>query len=235
MTGNAAATHETAALDDGADTSKDTRQRLLDAATEEFCVYGQKGASTARIVAAAGCNIRMLYHYFGNKDGLYRAALLQVYDDLRAAENRQRFWSEDPISGILGLAYFTFDYMHENRQFPRMILAENMVGGTTVTAVREPYEGSRMLIENLDALIAQGHASGQFARKPDALDLYLTILALSFIHISNRHTLATTFGRDLQSPEFIATRRTHAAEVVLGYLGVTNDAASGRTVRAEPD
>lgn len=234
MTENAAITDQHAAVEPDGARPRDTRQRLLDAGIEEFCVYGQRGASTARIVAAAGCNIRMLYHYFGNKEGLYRAALLQVYEDLRAAENHQDFWSNDPINGILGLVHFTFDYMHKNRQFPRMILAENMAGGATVAGVREPYEGSRRLIENLDALIARGHASGQFARQPDALDLYMTILALSFIHISNQHTLRTTFGKDLQSPDLIATRRTHAAEVVLGYLGVTDDAGSGHSVQARP-
>lgn len=225
MTENVAVTHHEGASRDGSDTARDTRNRLLEAAIEEFCDYGPKGASTARIVAAAGCNIRMLYHYFGNKDGLYRAALLKVYDDLREAEHRQDFWTGDPTEGILALVHFTFDYMHENRQFPRMILAENMAGGTTVVGVWEPYEGSRTLIENLDALISRGHAAGQFTRRPDALDLYLTILALSFIHISNQHTLATTFGRDMGAAGFIEARRMHAAEVVLGYLGGTHRTA----------
>ncbi len=201
------------------DTASTTRDRLLDAAIEEFCSYGPKGASTARIVEAAGCNIRMLYHYFGNKDGLYRAALLKVYNDLRAAEHRQDFWSGTPTEGVVRLVHFTFDYMNENRSFPRMILAENLAGGTMVSGAREPYEGSRVLIENLDALIARGHAAGEFTQKPMAFDLYLTILALSFIHISNQHTLGATFGRRLDADDFIADRRRHVADVVLGYLG----------------
>lgn len=201
------------------DVTKGTRQRLLDAAIEEFCTQGRKGASTARIVETAGCNIRMLYHYFGNKDGLYRAALLQVYEQLREAEHRQDFWSGTPTEGIRKLAHFTFDYMHENRQFPRMILAENLSGGTTVVETQEPYARSRALIENLETLIARGHASGEFTRKPEALDLYLTVLALSFIHISNQHTLTTTFGKNLDDRDFITDRRNHVLEVVLGYLG----------------
>jgi AcrR family transcriptional regulator len=202
------------------DAARDTRLRLLEAAIKEFCTHGPKGASTARIVEAAGCNIRMLYHYFGNKEGLYRSALLQVYDELREAERKQDFWSGTPSEGVLRLVHFTFNYMNENRGFPKMILAENLAGGTTVVVTKEPYQGSRELIDNLDTLIARGCASGEFTRKPDALDLYMTILALSFIHISNQHTLASTFGRKLDDAAFIESRRDHVAQVVMGYLGL---------------
>lgn len=198
---------------------RDTRQRLLSAAIDEFCVHGRKGASTTRIVEMAECNIRMLYHYFGNKDGLYRAALVQVYEDLRSAELKQDFWSGTPTEGVVGLMHFTFDYMTENRQFPGMILAENLAGGETVANAHEPYEGSRKLIANLDSLLCRGYVNGEFTRKTDALNLYLTILALSFIHISNQHTLSATFGLSLDTPDFIARRRSQAAEVVLGFLG----------------
>ncbi|MGY6547737.1 MAG: TetR family transcriptional regulator [Roseinatronobacter sp.] len=206
----------------------DTRQRLLSAAIEEFCTHGRSGASTTRIVELAGCNIRMLYHYFGNKDGLYRAALLSVYDDLRAAELQQDFWSGTPTQGVLGLMHFTFDYMTSNRHFPGMILAENLTGGATIRKAHEPYQGSRRLIENLGALIQRGFDSGEFTRKSDPLNLYLTILALSFIHISNHHTLSVTFGQNLDDADFITARRAHAAEVVLGYLGARLPGAPDR-------
>lgn len=219
MKTSAAATPVDAGSDGPDETATHTRMRLLDAAIEEFCTHGPRGASTARIVAAAGCNIRMLYHYFGNKNGLYRAALLQVYAELREAEHQQDFWSGTPTEGVLKLMHFTFDYMHENRRFPRMILAENLAGGATVQGAPEPYEGSRALIENLDALIVRGCASGEFTKKPAAFDLYLTILALSFIHVSNQHTLSTTFGHSLDAAPFIRDRRRHVSEVVLGYLG----------------
>lgn len=202
-------------------TRKGTRERILEAAIEEFCNRGREGASTARIVKTAECNIRMLYHYFDNKDGLYRAALLQVYAELREAEAKENFWTATPTQGVARLVQFTFDYMHTNRRFPKMILAENLAEGTMVSHMNEPYSGSRPLIANLEQLIERGRAMGEFHMKPRALDLYLTILALSFIHISNQHTLTVTFGEDLSCDEFIASRRQHVTDVILGYLGVT--------------
>lgn len=54
-----------------------TRQRILDAALREFADRGFSGARVDTIVAAAGVNKRMVYHYFGDKAGLFRALLEQ--------------------------------------------------------------------------------------------------------------------------------------------------------------
>ncbi len=52
-----------------------TRQRILDAALKEFAAYGFAGARVDAIARRAGSNKRMLYHYFGDKEGLFRAVL----------------------------------------------------------------------------------------------------------------------------------------------------------------
>ena len=50
-----------------------TRQRLLDAATDEFARYGIAGARVDRIAEAADSNKAQIYHYFDSKDGLFDA------------------------------------------------------------------------------------------------------------------------------------------------------------------
>src|SRR5260370_40570220 len=55
-----------------------TRRRLRDAAAEEFAAFGIAGARVDRIAAAAESNKAQIYHYFGNKDGLFEA----VFHDL---------------------------------------------------------------------------------------------------------------------------------------------------------
>ncbi|HEV3011213.1 MAG TPA: helix-turn-helix domain-containing protein, partial [Burkholderiales bacterium] len=46
-----------------------TRARILEAATGEFARYGLGGARVDRIAARAKANKRMLYYYFGDKEG----------------------------------------------------------------------------------------------------------------------------------------------------------------------
>lgn len=52
-----------------------TRRRILDAALKEFAIRGFAGARVNAIARRAKANKRMLYHYFGDKEGLFRAVL----------------------------------------------------------------------------------------------------------------------------------------------------------------
>jgi TetR/AcrR family transcriptional regulator len=52
-----------------------TRERILRAARREFVAKGFAGARVDAIARAASVNKRMLYHYFGDKEALYRAIL----------------------------------------------------------------------------------------------------------------------------------------------------------------
>ena len=54
-----------------------TRERILRAARREFVAKGFAGARVDAIARAAAVNKRMLYHYFDNKEGLYRATLYE--------------------------------------------------------------------------------------------------------------------------------------------------------------
>src|SRR6185436_20405771 len=52
-----------------------TQQRILEAALQEFAAKGFAGARVDVIAQRARINKRMLYHYFGDKDGLFREVL----------------------------------------------------------------------------------------------------------------------------------------------------------------
>jgi AcrR family transcriptional regulator len=54
-----------------------TKARLLEAAFDEFAQYGLAGARVDRIAESAGANKRLIYVYYGNKDGLFEAVLAQ--------------------------------------------------------------------------------------------------------------------------------------------------------------
>jgi AcrR family transcriptional regulator len=58
-----------------------TRQRLLDAAAEEFAARGIAGARVDRIAQAARSNKAQIYHYFGSKDALFEAVFDRIVED----------------------------------------------------------------------------------------------------------------------------------------------------------
>ena len=66
--------------------SAKTKASILAAARVEFADRGFEGARVDAIAERAGANKRLLYHYFGNKEELYRAVLLDAYQEIRKGE-----------------------------------------------------------------------------------------------------------------------------------------------------
>jgi hypothetical protein len=67
-------------------------------------------------------------------------------------------------------------------------------------------------------VLARGAEGGAFRADVDAMQLYITILALGHFYVANRHTLSTIFGTSLTSEAGLEARERHIVDVVLGYL-----------------
>jgi len=74
-----------------------TRERILFAALKEFAMSGIAGARVDAIARRAAINKRMLYHYFGSKEGLFREVL-------RLKMSQRQAWAEtlsgDPAESL---------------------------------------------------------------------------------------------------------------------------------------
>lgn len=65
--------------------SNATRQKLLQAGLNEFALHGMAGARVDRIAEAAGCNKRLIYVYFTNKEGLFAAVYESMVEEIMGA------------------------------------------------------------------------------------------------------------------------------------------------------
>src|SRR5687767_15037900 len=63
-----------------------TREAILAAAQDEFALKGLSGGRVDEIARRARANKRMIYHYFGSKQGLYLTVIERVYEGLRGSE-----------------------------------------------------------------------------------------------------------------------------------------------------
>ncbi|MBJ3776952.1 TetR family transcriptional regulator [Acuticoccus sp. 2012] len=195
-----------------------SRAAILDAATVEFTAHGFGGASVNEVAARAGINKRMLYHYYGNKEGLFLAVLENAYARIRSAERELELDHLDPSEGVRRLVLFTWDYYVENPEFLSLLNNENMHKAVHLKTSDKIREMHSPLIDTLAALLARGAEAGTFRRDVDAVQLYISIAALGFFYLSNQHTLSTIFGRDLGDSAALAARREHSADVIMGYL-----------------
>ena len=212
------------------------RRRILAAATEEFASAGYGGARVERISGRAGTVDRMLYYYFGSKEGLFRAVLENAYEQLGAAEQQLQLAGADPVEGMRALVAFTWNYYLEHPEFIRLLNSENLYGGEHVRKSRRVKALSFPLLSILIDLLARGKALGRFRRDADPVQLYVTIAALAYFYLSNRYTLSRFLGVDLMARARRDRWLAHITDVVLGHIarsprtvaGAKRDASSRR-------
>jgi AcrR family transcriptional regulator len=101
-----------------------TRRRLLQAAHDEFSAHGIAGARVDRIGSAATANKAQIYHYFGDKDGLFDAVLESFTEEAVDAV---------PIDAddLPGYAARLFDYHFDHPQLLRLVTWARLEGRTT--------------------------------------------------------------------------------------------------------
>ena len=202
-----------------------TRRAILDAAKAEFCLHGLTGARIERITRRSRSNARMIYHYFGNKEGLYLAVLESVYGEIRRQEQRLDLARMEPVEGMKRLIHFTFDFFAARSDFIALISAENIQKGRYLKRLPSIQSMTLPLIDSIRHLLERGSAAGVFRAGVDPVQFYVSIVAQSQLHISNRHTLSVLFNKDLSDQDWLAERRRHTLELMLGYLTSTGDIA----------
>ncbi|PVM86385.1 TetR family transcriptional regulator [Caulobacter radicis] len=190
----------------------------MSAALKEFSQAGFAGARIERIVKAAKCNIRMLYHYFGDKKGLYVAVLEAAYEDLRNREAELKIDFEKPLEGFLELQRFTFEYFEKNPRFEGLLRNENLMQGKFVAQSRKVTETAFPLRRTIERLIESGQEQGLFRDNLDPIQIYVTIAAMSRFHLANGWSLSVTLDTDMSTAEWRRARLQHALDVLEGYL-----------------
>jgi TetR/AcrR family transcriptional regulator len=195
-----------------------TRRRILEAAVSEFADKGFSGARVETIAKTANANMRMLYHYFTDKEQLYIATIEEVYRAVRAAEQDLHLDEEDPRRGLEKLVDFTFDHFADNPDLISIVMNENIQRAQFLKQSELVPAMTSRLSSSVAAMLKKGVESGVFVRAPDPTQLWLTIFALCWVHLANRHTMSWTLQKDLSDPQWLAERRKHVGEVVLSYL-----------------
>ncbi len=198
--------------------SERTRAALMSAALKEFSQNGFGGARIDQIAKSANVNIRMLYHYFGDKKGLYVAVLEAAYADLRIKEGKLRIDVERPLEGMLKLLEFTFLYFQNNPMFEGLLRTENMMQGKFVSRSRPVPEGAFSLKKTIGDLIDNGRAQGAFRDNLDPVNIYVTITALSRFHLGNAYSMSAVLGTNLRDAAWRKQRLAHCLELFEAYL-----------------
>lgn len=195
-----------------------TRHRILTAAQEEFAVGGLYGARVDRIARGAGTNERMLYYYFGSKDGLFLAVLDHVLTSLNNAERSLDLSSVSPEEGVTRVAHFLWDYYRDHPDLVRLLNDENLREGKLTREVTSLRRIVSPLLHALTDVLDRGKQAGVFRDDVDPAKFYTVLSGLGYYVVSNRFTLEATLGMDLNDPAEAKRMRQTNTEFVLSYL-----------------
>ena len=191
-----------------------SRRRLLEAGVKVFSRQGPDGGSVSMIARRAGINRRMLYYYFGSKEGLYRAAFRHAYEQLSSAEVElaDTAPSAEDLLARLIRSYYEFTATHPCHV--RLLMWENLRQGKAakklrISSIKTP------IIEALRAALDRGRREGRFRADVDERRLLISCMALSFFCFSNRYTIGEALGCDLGDPDVARAQVAHDVKMVL--------------------
>ena len=194
------------------------RADILAVARAEFVEHGLSGARVDAIAERTRTTKRMIYYYFGSKEGLYSAVLAQAYADIRQSEATLALQDLDPLSALRQLITATFDYEDSHPDFVRLIAIENIHQAGYLKQLTTIQSINADIIATLETILRRGRDQGVFTRQCDAVDIHLMISGLCFYRVSNRHTFGAIFGCDLSAPAIRERHRAMITAAIVGYL-----------------
>jgi AcrR family transcriptional regulator len=195
-----------------------TRANIIDVATAEFAERGLSGARVDQIAARTNTSKRMLYYYFGDKDGLYRAVLLSYYERLRNSEVELDLSHQSPLAALQALVEFTFDYHMKHADIVRLVMVENMHKGRHVAKLPQVMPINTSVLDAVADICERGAREGSMRTGLDNFDLYTTIAALCFFNVSNRYTFRAIFKHDMAQPKESDARRKSIWDVIHRFV-----------------
>jgi len=173
-----------------------TQARILFAALQEFAAHGFAGARVDAIAHRAAINKRMLYHYFGDKEGLFRAVLRRKITERQAwAENL----SGDPAESLT----FWFEAACKDADWVRMLEWEALQGSDQkIVDDQQRRAAVTRALKRIRRQQARGQISGEF----DPRHVMLAMRSLTMFPVAFPQLTKLIMGRPVSDPRFQTER-----------------------------
>jgi AcrR family transcriptional regulator len=195
-----------------------TKRNIIEVAMKEFAENGLSGARIDEIAAKTKSSKRMIYYYFGDKEGLYLKVLEEAYSRVRATEATLDLQDLPPLEALEKLARFTFDHHSGHEAFIRLVMIENIHHGAFLAKSQVIQKLNITAIDTVREIYDRGVKSGVFRVGLDPIELHWQISALSFFNVSNRATFSKIFKRDLGSKKSLASLREAVVEMIVRHV-----------------
>jgi AcrR family transcriptional regulator len=146
--------------------------RILNKALELFSSRGYDATSVREICEAAGITKPTLYHFYGSKEGVYRALVEGSLEGFRRDLERQLEAPGRPTERLKRVARGFFETTRSHRELTRLVMSliHNPPSSAPTTDFPRFYEA---VVGLLARVVDEGVATGVFA--PGATDVRLLV------------------------------------------------------------
>ncbi len=196
-----------------------TRESILRAATKVFAKHGFAGGRVEQISKAAKSYDRMIYYYFGSKEGLFIAVLEEMYRRFNEAEAKLALDVARPVEALTAVIRFMWGYYHRNPEFITLLNTENLHRGKHIAKSLRAREFSSPAVDVLGQVLSGGAQQKLFRADVAARDVYLMIASMGYFYHSNRYTLSAFLGEELDTPAALAHWEAFVIDAVLRTVG----------------
>jgi len=196
-----------------------TRESILRAATKVFAKHGFAGGRIEQISKAAKSYDRMIYYYFGSKEGLFIAVLEEMYRRFNEAESTLSLAEAHPVDALKAVIRFMWAHYQKHPEFITLLNTENLHRGKHISKSLRAREYSSPAVSVLGEVLARGAAQKVFRADVAARDVYLMIASMGYFYLSNRFTLSAFLGEQLETPEALAHWERFLIDAVLRTVG----------------
>jgi AcrR family transcriptional regulator len=195
-----------------------TMAEILSVASKEFADKGLAGARIDEIAAATRTSKRMIYYYFGSKEGLYVAVLEAAYGRMRKIEAELHLKDLSPELALQNLVEFTYDHHQGNEDFIRLVMNENVQRGEYLGQSKAIQKLNGSALETIDELYARGVKQGVFKKGLTPLEIHSAISALTFFNVSNRHTFGLIFKGKSLAGKAQTLKKSQVVDLITRYV-----------------
>ena len=157
----------------------------------------------------------MIYHYFGNKEDLFRIVLEEAYTDIRTAEQSLELEHLPARDALEKLIRFTWDYYLKNPEFITLVNSENLHKARHLKKSEKIDVLFQRFVGMVGGLLERGVEEGVFRPGIDPVQLNITIAAIGYYYLTNRFTGSIVFRRDLMSAEALEERLAFNIETIM--------------------
>jgi len=199
-----------------------SRERILVAAFKEFVAKGFAGARVDTIARNASINKRMLYHYFGDKEALFREVLR------RKMAEREAWGLATPDSPAESLPYW-FDLACQDKGWVRLLEWEALqfAEGELIDEERRRNSAGEA-VKRILRRQSLGHLSGEF----QAPQILLAMLALTWFPVAFPQLTKLITGKAPSGGNFLREQREFLKRFAKAFEAKATHYKSAGTVRA---